>query len=626
MEIITIKSDKYFKTYAFNWNHTTNNIINNIDIDNLNLPTIEWIVQPNYDLVVFEKVTTSLYFKPSNMSLTDKIKINGFSCSLSISKEIFFSIKNEKFKNLLQLCSYSKKKLKMNMNINSFYTNKNFMWSKREVISSVLLKKQNFVINYTLNNLFEPTYAFIGICVQVNANYNIIGRLVIIRQREYCGNDRCDSVTETCSNCAIDCGKCSWHTILFIILIMIVILIFLFVVRLLVKILLKFYKNYSEIEWYIKDTNFQNLIFSNFSKYCIENSNYSLIPKPCNVLVEKIKMNGPLKINSLRLKYEIKQILKLNHENLVKFKGLFCVKQDACIYVCSQYCKYGNLSQLLKQDNVKIDYLFKFSFCFDIISGLAYLHKLGIFHENLSTENCFLGNDWLIKLDGFTLNFCRKKSKINEFKVKQTCCMDLIQYSRIVYKIWTNKKIKKNNTIEIEKSENLKKFKHVDFTSPTIKETMQKVIYEIYHSKINALEIVKILKDSDDSFDNYVLIISGLWNESNTHSSIFDAIERIHKDNLNISIGINIGPVSASAIGKFNCRFSVYGDTVNVASRMLSKCPKNSKTCLITDDMYRFIQNQNQNITSNFNFTKNVVAIKGKGEMTTWWLKHKNTN
>ncbi|GAF04179.1 adenylate cyclase [Saccharicrinis fermentans DSM 9555 = JCM 21142] len=60
-------------------------------------------------------------------------------------------------------------------------------------------------------------------------------------------------------------------------------------------------------------------------------------------------------------------------------------------------------------------------------------------------------------------------------------------------------------------------------------------------------------------------------------------------------IGINSGEVIGSILGTNNCLFDVFGDTVNVASRMEKKCDPNQinvgiKTYMLTRDKYRFIE------------------------------------
>lgn len=80
----------------------------------------------------------------------------------------------------------------------------------------------------------------------------------------------------------------------------------------------------------------------------------------------------------------------------------------------------------------------------------------------------------------------------------------------------------------------------------------------------------------------------------------------------NLRIGINVGPVIAGVIGKKKFIYDLWGDTVNVASRMESSgCPNKIQ---VTEVVYHRLQ-------QHFNFEKRgSIAIKGKGEMTTYFL------
>ena len=96
---------------------------------------------------------------------------------------------------------------------------------------------------------------------------------------------------------------------------------------------------------------------------------------------------------------------------------------------------------------------------------------------------------------------------------------------------------------------------------------------------------------------------------------MLDTIEQINTktdQSLKVRIGINSGPVSAGVIGKEKFIYDLWGDTVNVASRMEtfgsnSKIHVSSNTYLQLKDYY--------------NFTKrDEINIPGKGTMQTYFL------
>jgi class 3 adenylate cyclase len=81
---------------------------------------------------------------------------------------------------------------------------------------------------------------------------------------------------------------------------------------------------------------------------------------------------------------------------------------------------------------------------------------------------------------------------------------------------------------------------------------------------------------------------------------------------LAVRIGIDTGPVVAGVIGATKFSYDLWGDTVNVASRMESL---GTPGCIqVTDRTYRLLQD-------GFRFQRREpIQVKGKGEMVTWFL------
>ncbi|HEV3497431.1 MAG TPA: adenylate/guanylate cyclase domain-containing protein, partial [Actinomycetes bacterium] len=81
---------------------------------------------------------------------------------------------------------------------------------------------------------------------------------------------------------------------------------------------------------------------------------------------------------------------------------------------------------------------------------------------------------------------------------------------------------------------------------------------------------------------------------------------------LQVRIGIDTGPVVAGVIGRRKFSYDLWGDTVNVASRMESN---GVPGCIqVTDRAYRRLRDR-------YRFERRgPVDIKGKGELVTWFL------
>jgi adenylate cyclase len=91
-------------------------------------------------------------------------------------------------------------------------------------------------------------------------------------------------------------------------------------------------------------------------------------------------------------------------------------------------------------------------------------------------------------------------------------------------------------------------------------------------------------------------------------------IQRIKKDGLPVDfrIGINSGPLVGGVIGKKKFVYDVWGDSVNVASRMEShgvpgKIQVSASTYELIKDEFRCTP-------------RGTIAVKGKGEMQTWFV------
>ncbi len=94
-----------------------------------------------------------------------------------------------------------------------------------------------------------------------------------------------------------------------------------------------------------------------------------------------------------------------------------------------------------------------------------------------------------------------------------------------------------------------------------------------------------------------------------------DAVKEINAKRqieIDIRAGIHVGEVVAGVIGQSKFVYDLWGDVVNVASRMESTAPAGE--IQVTDAMYKIIKDQ-------FLFQeRGVIEIKGKGPMTSWLL------
>jgi class 3 adenylate cyclase len=134
------------------------------------------------------------------------------------------------------------------------------------------------------------------------------------------------------------------------------------------------------------------------------------------------------------------------------------------------------------------------------------------------------------------------------------------------------------------------------------------------------LEKIKTIGDA-------YMIVGGVPIENNNHAELISnaalemqrAIKSFNKEkneNLNIRIGIHTGPLIAGVIGNKKLTYDIWGDTVNIASRMESHS-ENGKI-QISETTYNLIKGKF--LTEE----RGKIDIKGKGEMRTFYLLNSN--
>lgn len=138
-------------------------------------------------------------------------------------------------------------------------------------------------------------------------------------------------------------------------------------------------------------------------------------------------------------------------------------------------------------------------------------------------------------------------------------------------------------------------------------------------AEIHQLEKIKTIGDA-------YMVAGGIPDHRKDHAEaiadmaidILRALEHFNAENgenFSIRIGINTGPVVAGVIGTKKFIYDLWGDTVNIASRMESQ---GIPGCIqVTEMTYQFLRDK-------YLFQeRGLVDIKGKGKMLTYLLKEK---
>jgi PAS domain S-box-containing protein len=164
----------------------------------------------------------------------------------------------------------------------------------------------------------------------------------------------------------------------------------------------------------------------------------------------------------------------------------------------------------------------------------------------------------------------------------------------------------------------------VDFTAASSEMTprqLVKMLNEVFSmfdqlAEFHRLEKIKTIGDA-------YMVAGGLPSPNDGHAEavaqfaldICEAIQQFPRPDgktFQIRVGINTGPVVAGVIGRRKFAYDLWGDTVNIASRM--ETTGESQRIQVTADLYEKLKDK-------FQFeSRGYVAVKGRGQMLTYWL------
>ncbi|CAF1403604.1 unnamed protein product [Adineta ricciae] len=148
-------------------------------------------------------------------------------------------------------------------------------------------------------------------------------------------------------------------------------------------------------------------------------------------------------------------------------------------------------------------------------------------------------------------------------------------------------------------------------------------VYTTFDTIIDRYDVYKV-----ETIGDAYMVVSGVPKKNgneHAHQIATMALELIRQamnclvpysnnEKLRIRVGLHSGPVCAGVVGSKMPRYCLFGDTVNTASRMESNSEANK--IHITKDTKELLDK-----TGRFLMEKRgTIHIKGKGEMTTYWL------
>ncbi|XP_021357153.1 atrial natriuretic peptide receptor 1-like [Mizuhopecten yessoensis] len=94
---------------------------------------------------------------------------------------------------------------------------------------------------------------------------------------------------------------------------------------------------------------------------------------------------------------EFQKLRELDHRNVVKVFG-FCI-DTAHLYILTEFASKGSLMDILENEDIHLDWDFKYCLLLDILRGLEYIFHGGIkYHGNLKSSNCVVDGRFVLKL------------------------------------------------------------------------------------------------------------------------------------------------------------------------------------------------------------------------------------
>eukprot|EP00795_Rhopilema_esculentum_P006236 gene6236-11647_t len=115
---------------------------------------------------------------------------------------------------------------------------------------------------------------------------------------------------------------------------------------------------------------------------------------------------------------EFKMVRDLRSVNINPIVGVCVQYPNICIL--TQYCQKSSLQDILQNDDIKLDMMFKLSLAADIAAGMLELHRSPIgAHGRLTSNNCVIDNRWVCKITDYGLDKFKANAKEDNSEYQQ---------------------------------------------------------------------------------------------------------------------------------------------------------------------------------------------------------------
>ncbi|CAL4167948.1 unnamed protein product, partial [Meganyctiphanes norvegica] len=98
----------------------------------------------------------------------------------------------------------------------------------------------------------------------------------------------------------------------------------------------------------------------------------------------------------------LKKMHDLRHENVNGFVGM--LTDSAKPGFIFEYCPRKSLYDIIRKDDIKLDWSFKLSLLTDLVRGIRYIHQSPLRHHGrLTSRNCVIDGRWVLKIADYGL-------------------------------------------------------------------------------------------------------------------------------------------------------------------------------------------------------------------------------
>nr|XP_060613964.1 atrial natriuretic peptide receptor 1 [Anolis sagrei ordinatus] len=111
--------------------------------------------------------------------------------------------------------------------------------------------------------------------------------------------------------------------------------------------------------------------------------------------------------------FELKHMRDVQSKHLTRFIGACIDAPNICIL--TEYCTRGSLQDILENDNITLDWTFRYSLTSDIVKGMLFLHNSAISsHGNLKSSNCVVDSRFVLKITDYGLSSFRQGTETED--------------------------------------------------------------------------------------------------------------------------------------------------------------------------------------------------------------------